>query len=94
MLSTMNTILERINKMLIFCVLRHKRAIISEDQFIPLIPSAASDPKENSAESKGFQSSRNPWTENRKTPLENSTQHKENQPIDLSLEFPPLGVSR
>lgn len=90
----MNTILERINKMLIFCVLRHKRAIISEDQFIPLIPSAASDPKENSAESKGFQSSRNPWTENRKTPLENSTQHKENQPIDLSLEFPPLGVSR
>lgn len=72
---------------------RHKRAIISEDQFIPLIPSAASDPKENSAESKGFHSSRNPWTENRKTPLENSTQHKENQPIDLSQEFPPLGVS-
>lgn len=94
MLSTMNTVLEHIDKMLIFCVLRHKRAIISEDQFIPLIPSAASDPKENSAESKGFQSSRNPWTENRKTPLENSTQHKENQPIDLSLEFPPLGVSR
>ena len=94
MLSAMNTILVHINKMLIFCVLMHKRATISEDQFIPLIPSAACDPKENSTEGKAFQSSWNRWTENRKNPLENSTQHKENQPIDLSQEFPPLCVSR
>lgn len=94
MLSTMNKILVHIKKILIFCVLRHKRAIISEDQFIPLLPSAACDSKENATESKASQSSRNRWTENRKTPLENSTQHRENQLLDLSREFPPLGISR
>lgn len=70
---------------------RRNRKQIPEDQCISLLPSVKSNSKENISQSKTPQSNRNRWSENRKVPLTNSTQHQNK--LDLSAEFPPLGIT-
>lgn len=71
---------------------RRNRRHIPDDQCVSLIPSAKSLSKEKISESKTPQISRNRWSENRKLPLTNSMRNQDNK-LDLSKEFPPLGVS-
>ncbi|KAL9984059.1 hypothetical protein ACROYT_G006315 [Oculina patagonica] len=70
-----------------------RRKEIPEDQCISLLPSAKSNSKENISENKTPEFSRNKWikSENSKHPLSNKM-HQQNE-LDLSKEFPPLGIS-
>lgn len=72
------------------CFTRRKKEI-PEDQCISLLPSAKSNSKENISENKTPKSTKNRWIDSEKLPSSNTMHQNE---LDLSKEFPPLGVFR